>query len=124
MFDCGYLAVCTARDLGWKRVYRIVHKCSRALEQVSHHLVRGGGGHGHLHALALVHCGDTHVVLAVMPTAQGPLPDPALAFDVQGALEHQGVSWSTLDCPAGLLVECRVWTGPSKPCTALRMSDC
>ena len=35
MFDGGYLAVCTARDLGWKRVYGIVHKRSRALEQNS-----------------------------------------------------------------------------------------
>ena len=33
MFDGGYLAVCTARDLGWKRVHGIVHKRSRALEQ-------------------------------------------------------------------------------------------
>ena len=33
MFDCGYLAVCTERDLGWKRVHRIVHKRSHALEQ-------------------------------------------------------------------------------------------
>ena len=33
MFDSGYLAVCTARDLGWKRVYGIVHKRSRVLEQ-------------------------------------------------------------------------------------------
>ena len=24
MFDCGYLAVCTARDLGWKSVHWIV----------------------------------------------------------------------------------------------------
>ena len=35
MFDCGYLAVCTARDLGWKRVHLIVHKRSRVLEQYS-----------------------------------------------------------------------------------------
>ena len=34
MFNCGYLAVCTARDLGWKRVHWIVHKCSRVLEQL------------------------------------------------------------------------------------------
>ena len=34
MFDGGYLAVCTARDLGWKRVHRIVHKRSRALEHL------------------------------------------------------------------------------------------
>ena len=33
MFGCGYLAVCTARDLGWKRVHGIVNKLSRALEQ-------------------------------------------------------------------------------------------
>ena len=33
MFDGRYLAVCTARDLGWKRVHGIVHKHSRALEQ-------------------------------------------------------------------------------------------
>ena len=33
MFDGGYLAVCTARDLGWKCVHWIVHKRSRALEQ-------------------------------------------------------------------------------------------
>ena len=32
MFDSGYLAVCTVRDLGWRRVHRIVHKRSRVLE--------------------------------------------------------------------------------------------
>ena len=33
MFDCGYLAVCTERDLGWKCVHWIVHKRSSVLEQ-------------------------------------------------------------------------------------------
>ena len=31
IFDGGYLAVCTARDLGWKRVHGIVHKRSFGL---------------------------------------------------------------------------------------------
>ena len=34
MFDGGYFAGCTARDLGWKRVHWTVHERSRALEQV------------------------------------------------------------------------------------------
>ena len=44
MFDGGYLAVCTARDLGWKRVHWIVHKHSRALEQRQRGRNRGRGG--------------------------------------------------------------------------------
>ena len=33
LVDLSKLAVCTARDLGWKRVHGIVHKRSRAQEQ-------------------------------------------------------------------------------------------
>ena len=43
MFDGGYLAVCTARDLGWKRVHGILHKRSRALEQFFFHTPQARG---------------------------------------------------------------------------------
>ena len=67
MFDGGYLAVCTARNLGWKRVHGIVHKRSRALEHSlsTSRLARVGRRH------ASVDEGDSKAVLLSRRTDKG-----------------------------------------------------